>query len=424
MAPLALAFSLSFFGATVAFPARDPSACLVAWSEELHQTKGISREAWAALCKTHSKEESLAIVSGAPSQEPIGMGVKRVDARLKTLSEFVKENLKKSDLNPLFGERPGGFVEGSALSVPNAPVAQKAPASTGGAQGAGGLDRIQVPQPQAPSARQTVHIKKLQASVVAEGVSKEAVQQARFIIGEMLSHADPLIVENMAGNNLALYIIPKDKKLTDLPAFRSLKGKKMIDGRLFDDMRGIENPTIPGGSSIMAVAEETLLADGILDRKSRNMAHEWGHWAMEYGLPREPVSKMTSAGISERLRRARQAYQSVLNGAQGPETVGRALALSLLAFDSETSPPTLYEAITLYRKTMERYGQSLLGDYADSDEAEFFATLTAVYFDLDPRSDFKGRIRNNDLNFLMRERPELAAFMYRIYGPAPTLKGQ
>ena len=54
-------------------------------------------------------------------------------------------------------------------------------------------------------------------------------------------------------------MIPADKKMTDLDEFKHLKGQTTFDGRLWDDVRGI-NMGMDGNKIRSAAAEETLIS--------------------------------------------------------------------------------------------------------------------------------------------------------------------
>jgi hypothetical protein len=105
----------------------------------------------------------------------------------------------------------------------------------------------------------------------------------------------------LAGFNVECHVIPHDKKMTDLPAFSDLKGTKTFDGRLWDDVRGIQRTR---GTTIQyAVAEEDLVSipgkpsgygPGFLS------AHEAGHALQSSGLTADQLTTVTQLFTTRR----------------------------------------------------------------------------------------------------------------------------
>ena len=113
------------------------------------------------------------------------------------------------------------------------------------------------------------------------------------------------------------------------------------------------------------------------------------------------------------------AIASSVGDSHNPEARTRALALGRTAYDAAPLPSSFRETFQAYRASLKRQGKSTLGAYADANEKEFFAELTAAFFDV----GFEGG-QYNDLRRLLKERPESAQLMYRIYGPAPSMRGR
>lgn len=129
--------------------------------------------------------------------------------------------------------------------------------------------------------------------VVAEpAVSGAAKARAEAMIDEMLAQSPGVVRFRLRSGGVSLVIIPQDKKLTDLPQFRSLRGVRLPDGRVWDDVRGVGFVSQDDGTVALGVGEENLRDDGLRDgyRKGFLLAHELGHAVHGYGLS-EPDSR-------------------------------------------------------------------------------------------------------------------------------------
>ncbi len=69
---------------------------------------------------------------------------------------------------------------------------------------------------------------------------------------------DKSIARTLLDKNTAIVVVPKNKKMTDLPQFSSLVGKKTFDGRDWDKVRGSGGMEI-NGHIYVAVTEENVL---------------------------------------------------------------------------------------------------------------------------------------------------------------------
>lgn len=137
----------------------------------------------------------------------------------------------------------------------------------------------------------------LPTKVIAHGASAEAVKMAESRMTEVLGNLKDPAAGELKGANVELHIIPKDKKLTDLPEFASLKGTKTFDGRNYDDLRGVGGTKV-GDTIRYAIAEEQLVP---VAGKPSGYAmgfvagHESGHIVEQYGLTADQKKDLQDA---------------------------------------------------------------------------------------------------------------------------------
>lgn len=339
------------------------------------------------------------------------------------LGKEVGGRLAKGDIAGLYGERGGG--PGAVPVVAGAPRAAPL-VVVGGAltPSSPGFKERPVPLALTPELGRALNIKVIESRVMAEGVSPKAAKQARFAISEMLREADPAVVQNIVDRKVYTYIIPKDKKMTDLEPFKALKGQKTFDGRPWETVRGAGNTVLADGrGSAIAVAEESMLVDkkpGEGYPRNFVLVHEFGHIVQIQGLPTRPAPAVQEKpGLFARTVQSFQAMKSTPDDLAAPGVLERALINGRLAFSAVPKPISFAETLDQYRRSSARAGKSTLGNYADANEKEFFAELSAAYFDVGFENG-----KYNDLKKLMRDRPELAEMMYRVYGPARSLRGK
>jgi hypothetical protein len=205
----------------------------------------------------------------------------------------------------------------------------------------------------------------LEKGIVAEGVSQESVDTLKKLIYGMLDEADPQIVANLAKADIHFIIIPRNKKMTDLPYFASLKGTKTRDGRSWDDTRGHGDFPMAGGGKALGVPEEGLSSEPDTTYsypKSFVFMHEFGHMVHDHGL---------SGEMREELEH-------------------------------------------FYDTAMRLHGTTGLGSYADTDENEYFAQATATHFGNGCPVEAMKDLSKTD--------PELDSWLGKVYGPARKLE--
>lgn len=137
----------------------------------------------------------------------------------------------------------------------------------------------------------------LPTKVIAHGASAEAVRVAESRMREVLGNLKDPAAGELKGATVELHIIPKDKKLTDLPEFASLKGTKTFDGRNYDDLRGAGGTKV-GDTIRYAIAEEQLIP---VAGKPSGYAmgfvagHESGHVVEQFGVTADQKKDLQDA---------------------------------------------------------------------------------------------------------------------------------
>jgi hypothetical protein len=102
-------------------------------------------------------------------------------------------------------------------------------------------------------------LKKVAINVIDHGSSAAAVKVAKDIQDQEWRSLSLTNLKQLDGLTVELHVIPADKKMTDLDEFKHLKGQTTFDGRLWDDVRGI-NMGKDGTKIRSAAAEETLIS--------------------------------------------------------------------------------------------------------------------------------------------------------------------
>ena len=135
-------------------------------------------------------------------------------------------------------------------------------------------------------------------NVIDHGASADAAKVAKERMTEVLGNLQTGPADQLAGTEVELHIIPKDKKLTDLPEYSALKGTKTFDGRSYDELRGAGGQKF--GSKIRyAIAEEQLVPalakkDSPESRYGKGFvgSHESGHVVEQYALTKDQQTEL------------------------------------------------------------------------------------------------------------------------------------
>jgi peptidoglycan hydrolase-like protein with peptidoglycan-binding domain len=136
---------------------------------------------------------------------------------------------------------------------------------------------------------------KITIDTVAHGSSSAAVAAGRAVQQQEWLNLDLDGLKQLDGLTIELHVIPHNKKMTDLDEFKALKGTTTFDGRLWDDVRGI-NMGKDGTKIRSAVGEEALVA--IKGQPSGYgpgfvASHETGH-ALKNALTATQLTKLTT----------------------------------------------------------------------------------------------------------------------------------
>jgi hypothetical protein len=201
------------------------------------------------------------------------------------------------------------------------------------------------------------------------GVSAPAAARAKRAIRELFAQGDGRAARGLANRDLWLFIIPKDKRLTDLPEFAALRGRRTHDGRPWEEVRGVGHMDIPGGRLGSAFPEEDLL----------NMEHD-----PAVGYP----------GLFVLVHELAHCVQD-------------------LALPSSQYARTL----AIYNAAVARPEKTGLGRYADANAHENFAQAAAAYLGVghldSPREHADGARRR-----VLTHQPLMAALLGEVFGPA------
>lgn len=257
-----------------------------------------------------------------------------------------------------------------------------------------GFERSSSPPPLEPTPYDE-DIEKILNRVVRHEANAESQQQAQRVIRVMSTEMPASVRKNLVRNKIQVEIIPKDKKVTDLPNFSGLKGKKTFDGRLWDDVRGAANQRLADGGAACAIPEENLLPGGVGYIRFYVLAHEYGHMVLTNGLPLKapPPGKTRRAASFPSLERLRSLVFSSFSSTMEPSA----------AAARDTPPPGQDEVEKTYIESMKRAEKTGLGDYADSSKGEMFAESSACYFGVNSpvKSAAELKTANENLHSIM-----------------------
>ncbi len=200
--------------------------------------------------------------------------------------------------------------------------------------------------------------------ILGRGVSPSALDSCeRFIVATLSARKDVQV--RLRKEQAALVIIPRDKKMTDVPEFASLKGTQTFDGRMWDDVRGSGGMRVPSGLLAIGVPEENLVdagTDSYADGYSVGL-HELAHAIHWKGLADKEREQVTA----------------------------------------------LYEA-------RKKAGGPWTEEYGASNEWEYYAQATNCFFGVNDG------IGQNGADWLQKYDAPMSAFLTTVYGPAPAAK--
>ncbi|MER5639666.1 toxin glutamine deamidase domain-containing protein [Kitasatospora sp. NPDC002227] len=218
---------------------------------------------------------------------------------------------------------------------------------------------------------------------VQGGASRHEAQQQ---LARMLRNPD--VAERMLRNGVEVVVVPKDVRMTDVPAFDRLKGKGAEGesglGRSWDDIRGVSD------RKKVAITEENLLGEKTTIGRTGSFAdgyssttHEFAHAIHKYGLSPSEKQLITESFNNKR----RNDSDRTAEWADGPrqDTRGR---------DKE--------------------------NYSSTDEKEYFAQVTNSYLSTNHGKDaLTGQDRNNGSHWAGQHEQALHPLLEQLYGKDP-----
>jgi hypothetical protein len=261
---------------------------------------------------------------------------------------FLAERLAQQGAQPGMTDGPTTAVAATQVEAP----AQGTPPSSG----AGPQQRANPLPVQPGEQRRTV----FGVTIVGTDVSPTALDSCEDFVEATLARR-PDIQARMAKAKVTLVIIPRNRKMTDVPAFAGLRGTRTFDGRMWDDVRGSGGMATSAGWAI-GVAEETLV-------RSAGAVGGYGE-GTNVGL-HELAHTIHAKGVTGEERKRITALYAARKKANGPWT--------------------------------ESYGAS--------NEQEYFAQSTNCFF-----AQNRG-IGQNDPAWLRDNDPGMYALLVAIYGP-------
>lgn len=378
--------------------------CVESWREEL-----ASKKSWACLCREHGDAEAAmkaakeGAVCGTQPEPKLEGAARAADGA----GANVDASLKAGGIEKLYGEHPIKPVDGDLPPPPPSNVFAAAPPPT--------RPNLQASGPQVKNATnpRAGGVATLQAAVSGPPEAKEAVARARDLLGRMLSHADPEVVENLVRRQVKIVVIGRHQKLTDAPEFADMKGRRTFDGRPWDGVRGVGSHRLPGGGWAMAVAEENLDDSGAGGYPPRFLfVHEFAHMVQLRGLPSTAMGR-ESPGAAK-ARGIADAKAAAAAAATDPQRRRAALFMKLAEM-SDGLQASYEGTMRVFKTEKARKGLGPLSDYANSNADEFFAEATAAYFGVEFKGNNKERLAD-----LIQHRPDVALLLYKVYGAAPV----
>jgi hypothetical protein len=305
---------------------------------------------------------------------PAAGSVRPATAQSRYGNGFLAERLARRDVSPPPPDGSQASVDpASRATTPDAPAADTTAGTTttadAGAVATGPATApvaaapLKLPNP-LPAVAGEQRRECLGVQIIGNDVSPTALDACEAFVKLTLS-ARKDIQERLKKEQVALVILPRNKKMTDAPQFASLKGTKTFDGRMWDDVRGSGGMRVAGGLWAIAVPEENLIAaEPDTDKYSSGYSvglHEFAH-------------TVHSKGVSDTERKTIRGLYEARKKAGGPWT--------------------------------EAYGAS--------NEQEYYAQCTTCFFGAN-----EGIGQNGAAWLLANDKP-MYDFLVSVYGPPPS----
>jgi hypothetical protein len=140
--------------------------------------------------------------------------------------------------------------------------------------------------PEVPLATRRALQKVLTDDIAWDGAERRARNEAARVVRAMTAKVEPIVLKRLVDRKVRLVLIPKDKKLTDMPQADYLKDQKTADGRRWRSVRGVADDKRVEGRFNVLVGEENLLSRIFLSGHPPRylMVHEWAHAIQAQGL--------------------------------------------------------------------------------------------------------------------------------------------
>lgn len=209
----------------------------------------------------------------------------------------------------------------------------------------------------------------LGVQIIGRGVSPSALDGCEALVRLELGQREDMR-RRMQRAHVALVIVPRDRRMTDVAEFADLEGKPTVDGRAFDDVRGSGGMSA-GGLWAIAVPEENLVEAGTSGPLIAD------------GTAPNPYADGYSVGLHE---------------------LAHTVEAKGLTSDEKRRVIALYEARKLA-------GGPWTEAYGASNEREYFAQSTNCYFGQN------AGVGQNGAAWLQANDPAMYAFLQAVYGP-------
>jgi peptidoglycan hydrolase-like protein with peptidoglycan-binding domain len=219
----------------------------------------------------------------------------------------------------------------------------------------------------------------------ADVVSREAAKAEAIRILSTQLGGDKKTARGAIDKNIEVVIIPKNKLMTDVDQFKSLRGVKTFDGRDWEPTRGSGGLSL-GGKVFTAITEENLLGEDCT--------------AVYKG---KTVSGSYAKGFSTSSHEfAHTLHLFVLEAADKKVITDAYKARKAIAKTKPNDP--------------DQWVDGREGCYASQTEEEFFAQLSNAYLGTNGGTDpFKNDPRQNTKKWVQDHEPTVYAILDRMY---------
>jgi hypothetical protein len=118
--------------------------------------------------------------------------------------------------------------------------------------------------------------------IISAGAHPTASVVVRRVLDEMLQGKH--LEQRLQGAHLSIVVVPRRSRLTDVPQFASLKGRRTFDGRPWEDVRGTGGLELPDGRVAVAIPEENIAGGDDVYPAHSVAVHELAHMLHDHVL--------------------------------------------------------------------------------------------------------------------------------------------